>query len=1107
MIAAAEILGIDEPALIDRGDAPGLRAWIGARVRDRSPVALVGWPPGRAGTSEAFEVVRGFDPLRWGSPSHIDLLEIVYRALDLPEDIRFSARWRQRFLVLLGGLQQGGRLLSFADLADFIEQPALRTQEARFFTNHHARAVWRSATFEKPDEIRMVAARLRDLHGRTAAASLFEGMPDTRRRRLFAFDIRAVPAAGRAVAMALFVTCFRSAYRSKKPAVVTGLPSRQPASDYAAWQQAIEQFDTPLAFVIPDAPTLTEETRVWLARRVESRRPRSPVWATPRQSAVPTVRPGVSGGTAREGPTYADATSERHLYEGWSLVRRGGSAGGVDLMTIGHFEREIYGQIFYLAEDLRRHRYVRLPLRRVAVPKASGEARILHIPTVRDRVVHAAVMLALQPHFERQFLDCSFGFRPGRNAHQAIRSVEGWRDAGFAWAVTADIRTCFDTINLEILFRRLSTTLSSGPLLDLLRALLTVPSTDGDATYPHMGIGIPQGGPVSPLLANVYLHPLDALMHARSYAWVRYADDFLCLARTKADAKTALAEIRGFVERELHQELKENAKDICAFSEGVAFLGFSIREDSKRIHEPRLERFRQRLHAAALNPAKPLEWRVQKLSEVMHGFAAYFSVEDADVTRQLVAVERSLHIVLRTEVGLDPRTNAFPSFFTTRAGLDPPAPRDFYVDLDRLERRQSDEPRAQPVAALPTTIESLEGTRLESSGAAPASRTEESAILDVATTAPSNAALPADEELAATEVRDFLRAGETARESVVLSAGVLIITTHGAVLTRQSQHLVVRKAAAVLFRAALTELRQVVVQAVGTLVTSALLRELAARGIVLHFVDWKGMPYGAFTSLGRDSPAVLRGQLRAAEGRRGVAIGRAMLVAKGQNQFRLLRLYGRYREKTDPAMARVIARACATMRRNLLALRALDAESLALTRGRFLAIEGRIAAAYFRGISALLPDTHFHARLRQQLGRDVVNTLLDYTYALLYTCCHRALVLAGVDPRIGFVHTDGPDGKLSMVYDFVEEFRAVGADRVILSMLTRGTTIRRTKADILTLPSRRKIARAFARNLDARCRYRTERRRLGDIIEMQARHLASVFLKPQTVYKPFLYNH
>lgn len=83
-------------------------------------------------------------------------------------------------------------------------------------------------------------------------------------------------------------------------------------------------------------------------------------------------------------------------------------------------------------------------------------------------------------------------------------------------------------------------------------------------------------------------------------------------------------------------------------------------------------------------------------------------------------------------------------------------------------------------------------------------------------------------------------------------------------------------------------------------------------------------------------------------------------------------------------------------------------------------------------IRVLLPQTKFRARLRQQLGRDVVNTLLDYTYALLYTCCHRALVLAGVDPRIGFVHTDGADGKLSMVYDFVEEFRAVGADRVIL---------------------------------------------------------------------------
>jgi group II intron reverse transcriptase/maturase/CRISPR-associated endonuclease Cas1 len=1115
MIAAAEILGLDEPALIDRGDAQGLREWIGSHVRDRAPVALVGWPPGRAATGETFEIVRGFDPLRWGRPSHIDIMEIVYRALDLPEDAEFSARWRQRFLVLLGGLQQRGRLLSFADLADFMEQPALRTQEARFFTDHHARAVWRSATFEKPDETRMVAARLRDLHTRTAATTLFTGMPDTRRRRFFAFDVSAIPPAGRAVAMAFFVTCFRSAYRPGKPAVVTILPRRGPAADYAAWRHAIERCNTSLAFVIPDAPKLSEETRVWLARRVEASRPRSPVWGTPRGTAVRKVAAGAALRSTQKGPTYADATSERRLYEGWSLVRRGGPAGGVDHMPISQFERELYGQIFYLAEDLRRRRYVPLPLRRVAVPKANGESRILHVPTVRDRVVHAAAMLALQPHVERQFLDCSFGFRPGRNAHQAIRSLEGWRDAGFPWAVTADIRKCFDTINLDTLFQRLSAAVSSGPLLDLLRMLLTVPSTDGSETYPHMGIGIPQGGPVSPLLANIYLHPLDVFMRARRLPWVRYADDFICLARTKAEAENALAELRGFVEHQLHQELKEAAKDVCAFSEGVEFLGFSIRESFKRISEPRLERFRRRLHAAALNPLKPIEWRMQKLSDVMQGFAAYFSVEDADVTRQLVAVERSLHIVLRHELGLDSRRQPFPSFFTRRVDDGRVAPRDFYVDLDRMELRQVDEPVAAVGAAAPKAESSFALDRERPTVAEPPPSPAEvtirppaaAAIIVTSVNAPTRSDALSDEGLSPAEVREFLRTGELERESVVLTGGVAIVTTHGAVLTRQSQHLVVRKGDNVLSRIALADLRQVVVQAAGTTLTSALLRELAGRGIVLHFLDWKGTPYGAFTTMARESPAILRGQLRAAEGERGVAIGRSMLFAKGQNQLRLLRLYGRYREKTDPTAGRSIARASMAMRKDLVALRALDGESLALTRGRFLAIEGRIAAAYFRGIRVLLPQTKFRARLRQQLGRDVVNTLLDYTYALLYTCCHRALVLAGVDPRIGFVHTDGADGKLSMVYDFVEEFRAVGADRVILAMLTRGTIIRRTKADILTLPSRRKIVRAFARNLDARCRYRTERRRLGDIIEMQARHLSTVFMKPQLVYKPFLYNH
>jgi len=174
----------------------------------------------------------------------------------------------------------------------------------------------------------------------------------------------------------------------------------------------------------------------------------------------------------------------------------------------------------------------------------------------------------------------------------------------------------------------------------------------------------------------------------------------------------------------------------------------------------------------------------------------------------------------------------------------------------------------------------------------------------------------------------------------------------------------------------------------------------------------------------------------------GIAIAREMLTAKGQNQAQLLKLYARYRARTNPALGHLLEAAIAVMERNVAAFAAVDGPSIEAVRGRFLAIEGRIAAAHFRAIAALLgPEWGFTTRTRQKEGFDAVNSTLDYLYGLLYTTCHRSLAAAGLDPRLGFVHTDGQEGKLSLLYDFVEAFRALGADRPALALLTRGSKV------------------------------------------------------------------
>ena len=175
-----------------------------------------------------------------------------------------------------------------------------------------------------------------------------------------------------------------------------------------------------------------------------------------------------------------------------------------------------------------------------------GRTRPLGIPTVKDRIVQQAVKLAIEPIFEKGFCDGSYGFRPGRGCHDALREVDRLIKEGYTFVVDADLQSYFDTIPHERLMARVEEKVSDGRLLDLIRAWLKADILKGLERWTPTG-GTPQGGVLSPLLANIYLDPLDRLMAERGYRMVRYADDFVILTDSREEADAALALVRAWV--------------------------------------------------------------------------------------------------------------------------------------------------------------------------------------------------------------------------------------------------------------------------------------------------------------------------------------------------------------------------------------------------------------------------------------------------------------------------------------------------------------------------------------------------------------------------------
>src|SRR6202046_5262706 len=228
------------------------------------------------------------------------------------------------------------------------------------------------------------------------------------------------------------------------------------------------------------------------------------------------------------------------LAAAWTKVRSNKGAAGVDGQSIERFEARAGLYLAELSAALREGSYYPQAVKRVEIAKGDGRTRPLGIPTVKDRIVQQAVRLVIEPIFESGFCDGSYGFRPERGCHDALREVDRWLKAGYTHVVDADLRSYFDTIPHDRLMARVEERISDGRVLDLIHGWTKADILKGLERWTPT-VGSPQGAVISPLLANIYLTPLDRLMAEHGYPMVRYADDFVILTRSHAEAEAALA--------------------------------------------------------------------------------------------------------------------------------------------------------------------------------------------------------------------------------------------------------------------------------------------------------------------------------------------------------------------------------------------------------------------------------------------------------------------------------------------------------------------------------------------------------------------------------------
>jgi group II intron reverse transcriptase/maturase len=340
---------------------------------------------------------------------------------------------------------------------------------------------------------------------------------------------------------------------------------------------------------------------------------------------------------------------DRLMMQSFKAVKRNRGAAGIDKVSIGMFEENLDANLASLKRDLKtKGSFVPKPLRRVWIPKDAKATsfRPLGIPAVRDRVAQEVIRRLLEPIFEPLFHDCSFGFRPKRSCHKAIEKVLSFHEEGDRVTLDADIAGFFDNIPHKLIVDAVHAEIADGNILNLIEKFLAAGVMENGVFKPTT-IGTPQGGVISPLLANIVLNQLDWRLSAAGYRFVRYADDFVVVCKDRMQAEAALETVAEIM-TDLGLALSPEKTKIASYGKGYEFLGFRLSSKSRTMRGKSLEKFKTKIRETTRR-CHNLDARViEKLNQVIRGTANYFATEFSTCVKLYQKLDRWIRMRVRS---------------------------------------------------------------------------------------------------------------------------------------------------------------------------------------------------------------------------------------------------------------------------------------------------------------------------------------------------------------------------------------------------------------------------------------------------------------------------
>lgn len=729
--------------------------------------------------------------------------------------------------------------------------------------------------------------------------------------------------------------------------------------------------------------------------------------------------------SVKKNPAPSEIFSKAALMKAWEQAKLKGKAAGIDRVTIEEFASDLDSNLQSLSDELISGKYIPEPYLKIFIEKAGkpDEYRPLGIITLRDKIAQIAVYLKYNPIIDKSFADTSYAYRPGKGHTKAINRVFDFIKRGYIYALPVDIDNFFDTIDHSILFNKLAASFTDPTVLKLIEMwVLTGDIFQG--RYQIRKKGIAQGGVLSPLLSNIYLHELDTALTGSGFTNVRYADNIVLLSKEKGGLKPAFDFLNDFLKQHLGLHLNKTERLFYSAAEGFDFCGINLTTKSRTICKSKFASVMAEIKKIT-SELKPDEL-IAAAGRMFEGFRRYY--EPFETRDQLILIEDEFRIRLTSRLKKEKHSGQL---------KDPQKLKEFISRIDFNCTRDSS---------------SFEQTKRE--------------ILREVTDSRYTPREGADKD-----ARRKVASVRKKYEKSFITEAELNITNYGTSLGKDGNKLVLKREGQVIKAVTASKVKTVNLMSASCSVSTDAVKFCTENGIDIFYYDVYGNPYARTSDFNFINPRLHDYQLKSMSDIRGKRIIITLSETKIKNQIAVIKYFTKNRR--DQMTLHEIKEFTASMNENLKKLSQINLnESIEKIREKAMGHEGSAAVSYWKAFATLLPaDTGFTVREHQN-ARNLVNICLNYGYGILYSRLTTAVLREGLNPAVSYIHT--PTHKApALVFDLIEQFRAPVIDRVIITLFSRNDL--KLKIDDkgrLTDESRGRLAKAFLGRINTAFLYR-----------------------------------